>query len=66
MNRSEARRLYWSTIPKEYRVERARRAANIRHNMMSEMEKERLIKMLQEGRKNKKHGKRIKNLQEGN
>jgi len=66
MNRSEARRHYWSTIPKEERVERARVAANIRHSMMTEMDKEKLIKMLQEGRKNKKHGERQQLTTEGN
>lgn len=54
MNRSEARRQYWSTIPKEERSDRARSAATIRHSMMTEMDKQKLIKMLQDGRKNKK------------
>jgi len=54
MNRSEARRLYWSTVPKEERTMRMSRAASIRHSSMDESEKEKLILMLQNARRNKR------------
>ncbi len=54
LSRSEARKLYWSTIPKEERSQRARKLAIAKNKKMTKKEKSEHALMMLKARHNKK------------